>query len=118
MKVWVLAFTGLLLYPSLATAALDIKQPVVINDPEWPPYFFAGRSDHPPGLMKEILTQCLTSLKIPFEFRHQPIERMQVNIEQGTMDMNIFSYKKRTGKGRTVWQSGDAHIELSSHRTG
>jgi polar amino acid transport system substrate-binding protein len=80
------------------TAAQDIRQPIVINDPEWPPYFFAGQADHPPGLMKEILNQCLTRMKIPFEFKFQPIERMQVGMEQGTIDINIFSYKKEREK--------------------
>ncbi len=97
MKVRTLAFSGLLALSGLALAQ-DKKPPIVINDPEWPPYFFAGRSDHPPGLMKEIFTQCFTRLQIPFEFKHQPIERMQVGMEQGTLDINLFSYKKEREK--------------------
>jgi polar amino acid transport system substrate-binding protein len=97
MKVLLLAFTGLLAFSGFASA-YDKKQPVVINDPEWPPYFFAGRPEHPPGLMKEILSQCLTRMQVPFEFKHQPIERMQVGMEQGTLDINIFSYKKEREK--------------------
>ncbi len=51
MNVRTLAFSGLLALSGLALAQ-DKKPPIVINDPEWPPYFFAGRPDHPPGLMK------------------------------------------------------------------
>ncbi|WP_141734421.1 substrate-binding periplasmic protein [Oligoflexus tunisiensis] len=98
MKVLALAFTGLMAFTSLAAAASGIKEPVIINDPEWPPYFFAGRPDNPPGMMKEVLTQCFTRLQIPFEFKFQPIERMQVGIEQGTVDINIFSYKEEREK--------------------
>lgn len=97
MKMLTLALTGLLAWSGLA-AAQETKQPIVINDPEWPPYFFAGRPEHPPGLMKEILSQCLTRMQVPFEFKFQPIERMQVGMEQGTLDINIFSYKKEREK--------------------
>jgi polar amino acid transport system substrate-binding protein len=98
MKVLAIAFTGLMILSGFSAQAQETRQPLVINDPEWPPYFFAGRPDHPPGLMKEILTQCLTRMKIPFEFKFQPIERMQVGMEQGTVDFNLFSYKKEREK--------------------
>lgn len=98
MRVLLFAFTGCLALSGLARAQDKKQQPIVINDPEWPPYFFAGRPENPPGLMKEILTECSARLQIPFEFKHQPIERMQVGMEQGTLDINIFSYKKEREK--------------------
>ncbi|HYX35981.1 MAG TPA: transporter substrate-binding domain-containing protein [Oligoflexus sp.] len=98
MKLVAVAFAGFMLLTGLTAAAQDIKQPLIINDPEWPPYFFAGRPDYPPGIMKEILTQCFTRMKMPFEFKFQPIERMQVGMEQGTVDFNLFSYKKEREK--------------------
>jgi polar amino acid transport system substrate-binding protein len=97
MNLLSLAFTGLLALSGFA-AGQDKQQPIVINDPEWPPYFFGGRPEHPPGLMKELLSQCLTQMQMPFEFKFQPIERMQVGMEQGTLDINIFSYKKEREK--------------------
>lgn len=115
MKVLSLAFTGLMLLPGFVMQAQAARQqqPLVINDPEWPPYFFAGLPDHPPGLMKEILSQCFTKLQIPFEFKFQPIERMQVGIEQGTLDLNIFSYKKEREK---IVQFGKDVMFTSAYR--
>lgn len=82
----------------LGSQGTQAAEPVVINDPDWPPYFFGGHPGNPPGLMKELLSQCFTRINVPFVFKNQPIERMQVGMEQGTVDLNLFSYKTEREK--------------------
>ncbi len=106
----------LLIFSSSSGSATEtnppVTEPIIINDPEWPPYFFAGQTHEEPGLMKELLSHCLDQLKIPYRFKYQPIERMQVGFEQGTVDMNIFSYKPEREK---IMDFGKLPILVSSY---
>ena len=67
---------------------------IIINDSNWPPYFFAGASDEPPGFAKELIQRCLPVTGWQADFQAQPISRMRKLIEQGDLDINIYSYEK------------------------
>ncbi len=65
---------------------------VVVNDSNWPPYFFAGNPEKPQGFAKELLERCLPETGYEFTFKYYPIQRMFKYIEEGKLDINIFSY--------------------------
>ena len=67
---------------------------IIINDSNWPPYFFAGASDEPPGFAKDLLQRCLPVTGWKADFQAQPISRMRKLIEHGDLDINIYSYEK------------------------
>jgi polar amino acid transport system substrate-binding protein len=69
------------------------NEPIIINDADWPPYFFKGESNSPIGLGKEVLSVCLSELGYSFEFVPFPLKRMHKYIQEGKIDTNIFSFK-------------------------
>ena len=64
-----------------------------INDNDWPPYFFGGKEGTPKGIGKEILHHCLVDSDYKFKFTFYPINRMHKYMEEGELDINIYSYK-------------------------
>ena len=70
------------------------KQTIIINDANWPPFFFAGERDKPQGFAKALLLKCQEEINSHFTFLHFPIERMHKYIRTGEIDSNIYSYKK------------------------
>lgn len=73
---------------------LKDRPKIVLNDNDWPPFFFAGKTDAPPGLAKEILAICIPATGYEFEFRAHPIKRMRHAMEAGEIDINIYSHEK------------------------
>lgn len=71
-----------------------VEQTVIINDANWPPFFFAGNRDKPYGFAKELLITCECEVASQFTFLHFPIERMHVYMRSGQIDSNVYSYKK------------------------
>ena len=67
---------------------------IVISDPDWPPYFFKGAAYQPIGFAKELISQCVPKAGYRPEFIHFPIKRMRYFMEEGKIDIHIFSYKK------------------------
>lgn len=67
---------------------------IVISDPDWPPYFFKGAAYQPPGFAKELISLCVPEAGYRPEFIHFPIKRMRYFMEEGKIDVHIFSYKK------------------------
>lgn len=78
---------------SFETFASSSKQ-IKLNDNEWPPYFFGGASGKPRGIGKEVLQRCLPETGYTFRFTFFPIKRMRKYMEEGELDINIYSYKK------------------------
>jgi polar amino acid transport system substrate-binding protein len=77
-------------YASIGKIAIKVS----INDADWPPFNLRGDGLDQPGIMKEIGNICFKSMGVEVEYRALPIERMQTEIQQGTLDINFFSYKK------------------------
>ncbi len=67
---------------------------VKICDADWPPYFFAGKADKPKGLAKEVLEQCFKNMGTKHRFDFYPIGRMFKYMEDGKIDINVFSMEK------------------------
>jgi polar amino acid transport system substrate-binding protein len=66
---------------------------VVLNDNPWPPFFFEGKTDGPPGIGKELLQRCLPAVGRRGVFVPHPIKRMRRNMETGELDINVYSYE-------------------------
>ena len=89
---WLAAYL-LTLLPNPLLLANPTNSPLIINDPSWPPFFYAGDPESPPGFAKEVLTHCLNKMDIAFVFKFHPIKRMRVSMEKGLIDINMYSYK-------------------------
>lgn len=88
----VIRLAGLLFGLQIAIAAAQV--PVVeIADNDWQPWFFAGDPKAPPGLAKEILTECVAAAGYQASFRNYPIPRMWEYIRAGQIDLNVLSRK-------------------------
>jgi polar amino acid transport system substrate-binding protein len=68
--------------------------PIRINIPEFAPYFFKDESGAYSGITTKILVECLQDSKRPVVFLNLPIERIQVSMQSGEIDINTYSYKK------------------------
>ena len=68
---------------------------VEVNDSDWPPYFFAGAKDKPEGFGKELLKHCFEKTGTRAIFRHTAIKRTMKELEDGTLDVNVFSVDPR-----------------------
>jgi ABC-type amino acid transport substrate-binding protein len=87
-RVSLLAF----LCSCLFNATCFAQQKVVINDVEWPPYFFIGDTKKQLGLGKELINTCLTKMNYRPEYHRLPIERTHQLMEKGEIDLTVFSY--------------------------
>ncbi|SMF51747.1 substrate-binding periplasmic protein [Pseudobacteriovorax antillogorgiicola] len=76
-----------------ASGSSLVTAPLVVNDPKWPPFFYGGKQPQAPGFGKEILSSCLDSIDVPYKYRFFPIARNRVGMQQGTVDLNIYSFK-------------------------
>jgi polar amino acid transport system substrate-binding protein len=68
------------------------QQKVVINDVEWPPYFFIGDAKKQLGLGKELINTCLSKMDYRPEYHRLPIKRTHQFMEKGEIDITVFSY--------------------------
>jgi polar amino acid transport system substrate-binding protein len=79
----------------LATAAgLAPRAPIMINFPNFPPYYFKDAQGRRLGITTDTLTLCLNAIKRPFVFVDLPIERMQVGMQEGFIDIHTYSYQR------------------------
>ncbi|CCQ10445.1 hypothetical protein PALB_13120 [Pseudoalteromonas luteoviolacea B = ATCC 29581] len=67
---------------------------IVVNDPDWPPYFFKGESYQPIGFAKEVLQLCIAKTPYQANFIYHPIKRMRNYMENGKLDVHVYSYKE------------------------
>lgn len=83
---------AVLLLPQALVVKAD--SPVLkLNDNDWPPFFFGGSSGFSQGIGKEILDFCLPNTGYNYEFTYYPIKRMRKYMEEGKLDINIYSYR-------------------------
>ena len=68
---------------------------IKLNDNDWPRFFFGGISEQKvsKGIGKEILDICLPRTGYQFEFTFHPIKRMRKYMEEGKLDINVYSYR-------------------------
>lgn len=84
---WLL-LTGLFSLQSIA-----FTSEIIVNDPDWPPYFFKGEDYQPTGFVKEILSECISKTSYKARFIYHPLKRMRDYIERGKLDVHVYSYK-------------------------
>ena len=65
---------------------------IEVNDSDWPPYFFAGEKSKPEGFGKELLKHCFQKIGVRASFRHVGIKRAIKELEDGTLDLNVYSH--------------------------
>lgn len=70
------------------------RAPIEINFPDFPPYYFKDAQGKRTGITTETLTLCLNEIKRPFVFIDLPIERMQISMQEGFIDIHTYSYSK------------------------
>ncbi len=80
--------------PGVANSDADTRQVLIVADPDWPPYFFAGRGEDPPGFAKEVLGHCTAALGFRANFRSYPILRMRVLFENGDIDLMVSDWRR------------------------
>ncbi|MFC1850860.1 substrate-binding periplasmic protein [candidate division CSSED10-310 bacterium] len=81
-----------LISPPAAVSAEDVV--LMLSNNNWPPFFFGRESDTEKGIAREILEHCLTKMGYAFEFKFYTLRRMHHYMEQGKLDIAIYSYKK------------------------
>ncbi|WP_176736693.1 substrate-binding periplasmic protein [Oligoflexus tunisiensis] len=82
-------------FPKLSAGyGLSPRAPIQINFPDFPPYYFFDDKGQRTGITTETLTLCLNRIKRPFIFVDLPIERMQVAMQEGSIDIHTYSYHK------------------------
>lgn len=85
-------FAGLLLGLQIATAAA--QAPVLeVTDNDWQPWFFAGTASAPPGIAREIISDCAAQAGFQTNFRNYPIPRMWEYLRSGQIDLTVVSRK-------------------------
>jgi len=70
------------------------KNKVIINDVEWPPYFFIGANKQQIGLGKELINSCLHKVGYKAEYQRLPVKTTHQYMEKGEIDVTVYSYIK------------------------
>lgn len=86
---------------------------IEVNDSDWPPYFFAGDKSKPDGFGKELLKHCFQKIGVRASFRHVGIKRATKELEDGTLDLNVYSHDARR-EGFLIF--GDAPLFKADYR--
>jgi polar amino acid transport system substrate-binding protein len=108
-----------LLFSNPQAAMAESPEVLSISENDWPPYFFAGKPDSPEGIGKEILKMCISEAGYGYKFEFYPVRRMYSYLEDGKMDIAVFSYKKEResfviyGK-EPIFSSGYRPVVLAS----
>ncbi len=89
-NLWFFAYCLILFF----TSGVNASEPIVINNIEWPPFFFDEKPGKPKGIGKEVLEICLTEARYSFRFQLLPIKRTHLYMKDGTIDVCAYSYKK------------------------
>jgi ABC-type amino acid transport substrate-binding protein len=76
----------------LEATGMPPRAPLEINFPDFPPYYFKDAEGRRRGITTQTLSQCLNAIKRPFIFVDLPIERMQISMQEGFIDIHTYSY--------------------------
>lgn len=87
----------LLTFPSGFANALEtpvVKKTLLLNDIDWPPFLFSRENERYIGIGKEIINQCLDEMGYPIDYLKLPVKRTHVQMQNGDLDISLYSYKK------------------------
>lgn len=77
--------------------AAEQPRPLLVNDNEWPPYFFSPSQTYNDieyiGIAKELLNACILPSEYQINYRKLPIKRTHVYMQSGQLDLAVYSYK-------------------------
>lgn len=93
-KVFVVLLACFISAFSPKSSSADEADTLKISENDWPPYFFAGKADSPEGIAKELLKMCISDTGYAYKFNFYPVNRMYSYLEDGKIDIAVFSYKK------------------------
>lgn len=75
-------------------AFASAKTNLLINNINWPPFFFQKNDEGNIGLGKEIINRCLSSMNVNPYYKQLPIKRTHQNMRSGKLDISVYSYKE------------------------
>ncbi len=61
---------------------------------DWPPYIFWAKPGEPVGIATELLGMCIPQTGYEIKIESYPVKRMFTYLEEGKVDVSVFSYKK------------------------
>jgi len=70
------------------------KTSLLLNDINWPPFFFNNNESSLKGIAKEILEKCIDNNSYHQRFMPLPVKRTHLYMQSGEVDISIYSYKK------------------------
>jgi ABC-type amino acid transport substrate-binding protein len=73
----------------------NAQQNIIINDVEWPPYFFVGDKNEQQGLAKELLNICVPQTGYKIDYRRLPVKNTQSFMATGKIDLTVYSYRQQ-----------------------
>jgi ABC-type amino acid transport substrate-binding protein len=73
----------------------NANQKIIINDIQWPPYFMINAKEEGSGLGKDIISLCVQRGGYQVEYRELPIKRTHHFMEEGEIDITVYSYKEK-----------------------
>lgn len=84
------------LFTMLGSRISRAEEPLVLRivENDWPPYFFQHKPDKLSGFARELLNICIPALGYQAEFTFYPVKRMYSYLEEGKLDIALFSYKE------------------------
>lgn len=85
--------TGFWCFLLLLTSPFGGAKPLILNDIDWPPYFFSANNGNLPGLAKDVLQHCLAQSNVEMTFVNLPVKRTHLFMQSGMLDITVYSYK-------------------------
>ena len=76
-------------------SAVDASEKIIIDNPDWPPFFFGSDKNAPKGIGREIIEMALKKDGEKFHFERFPIKRANFYLKSGNIDIGLYSYKKK-----------------------
>ncbi|MBU1565829.1 MAG: transporter substrate-binding domain-containing protein [Proteobacteria bacterium] len=93
---WPLLCLLLLPFFTLQDSLADAESPntVIVVENDWPPYYFGNSPGSEPGFVRELLDICIPKSGLQPVYEFLPVKRMYSYIQNGQIDVAIFSQNK------------------------
>ncbi|NJL60269.1 MAG: amino acid ABC transporter substrate-binding protein [Desulfobacteraceae bacterium] len=115
MKTAMVLMMAVMVFVGLSAAAFGEEiRTLNISESDWPPYNFLAKPGAPKGIIKEIFEMCVPPSEYRLKFEFYPVKRMFTYLEEGKIDMNVLSYKKRTRILSGLWKRTDVRQRIPS----
>ncbi len=95
MKIRISLFCFIMCLMLQIPDSIGASESIVIDNADWPPYFFGEDKEVSKGIGREIIDTCLKKNGYKFVFHRYPIKRANIYIRNGVIDICIYSYRKK-----------------------